>query len=164
MRTIRLIHKWTGLLIGLFFLFSCLSGAVILIGKLTGSYAPFFAWAKRFHTTLCLGAVGRRIIAIATLLALVEVLTGYLLWGQRTRALARSRGSIWAALPKTLGFTFPNLRLGFHSAAGFWAGIPLLVMILTALPGACPWLHLPGNFHTLRALHSGAWDLSLIQI
>lgn len=166
MRTIRLIHKWTGLLIGLFFLFSCLSGLMIVIGKIIGSYAPFFKWTKEFHTTLFLGDTGEKIIAIATLLALMEIVTGYLLWIRRTVALAHSSKNHWRAIKRNIGFTFPNLLSGTHNAGGFWCGIPVLLMILTSLTWCFGWysdiiyalFDAPSLFHTLHALHTGSWE------
>ena len=165
MRTIRLIHKWTGLITGLFFLFSCLSGMIIAAGKTAGSYSPFFKWAKEFHTSLFMGDTGENIIAAATLLALVEVLTGYALWIQRTKALGHALRSPRKAIAKNIGFIFPNLLSGLHSAGGFWCGIPMLIMILTSLTWCYGWysdavyavFDSPNLFHTLHGLHSGSW-------
>ncbi len=176
MRTIRLIHRWTGLAIGLFFLLSCLSGALICIGKLLGSYASFFTWMKQLHTTLFIGNVGSLIIGVATLLGVVEIITGYWLWGKTASSLARSyrkRGmkeltAVW----KTLGFTFPDKIRGVHTATGVWGGLPLLVMILTGLTWSFGWYNTmvyalfysqsasgwnSNLFHTLHALHVGSW-------
>ncbi|MDE6273003.1 MAG: PepSY domain-containing protein [Muribaculaceae bacterium] len=176
MRIIRLLHKWTGLIIGLFFMLSCLSGLVIGFGKLIDSYAPIFKLAKHLHKNMYCGAIGGRIIAIATLIALIEILTGYILWGRQTIALSRSykrngrnpRMSLW----KNLNFRFPNKLTGWHIAGGFWSGIPLLIIILTCLTWCFGWyndivysLFDSGSsgswdsnlFHTLHNLHVGNW-------
>ena len=166
MRTIRFIHKWTGLVIGLFFLFLCLSGLLIVAGKLAGSYAPIFKWAKQFHTTLLMGETGEKIVAIATLLAIQEIITGYILWAKRTVALSRSTRNPWSAIRKNVGFTFPNPLLGLHNAGGFWCGIPVMIMILTSLTWCFGWysdaiyalFDSPNLFHTLHALHTGSWQ------
>ena len=176
-KTIRLIHRWTGLVIGLFFLISCLSGLLIVVGKIVGSYAPIFKFANSLHTSLFLGSFGREIISVATLFALVEILTGYWLWGQQALALGRSlhkRGkSRWGSLVKMTGFKFPNWMSGLHNGAGFWSGIPLLIMILTGLTWCFGWYSdivyalfdsadsggWENNlFHTLHALHIGSWE------
>lgn len=177
MRTIRYIHRWTGLVIGLFFLISCFSGLLIVFGKIIGSYAPIFKFANNLHTSLFLGSAGREILGIVTFLALVEILTGYWIWGKQTVALGRSlhkKGrSRWLALWETIGFKFPNLLSGMHNGVGFWSGIPLLIMILTALTWCFGWyseivyaLFDSGDsgswdnnlFHTLHALHVGSWE------
>ena len=143
MRVIRFIHKWTGLAIGLFFMLSCLSGLIIVLGKIINSYAPFFKWAKELHISLFCGEIGERIIGIATLCALIEIITGYILWGKRTISLAHSLSkrdrSPWGSLKKNLGFTFPDPLTGLHNAGGFWSGIPLLIMILTSLTWCFGW-------------------------
>lgn len=176
MHIIRLIHKWTGFVIGLSFLLSCLSGAFICIGKLSGSYAPFFTWTKQLHTTLCIGSAGSTIIGIATLLGIIEIITGYWLWGRTTSSLVRSyrrKGkNSCSALRKTLGFTFPDKIRGTHAATGVWGGLPLLIMILTGLTWSFGWYNTfvyalfdsPSSgswdsnlFHTLHALHVGSW-------
>ncbi|MDE6295903.1 MAG: PepSY domain-containing protein [Muribaculaceae bacterium] len=177
MRIIRLIHRWTGLVIGLFFIFSCLSGLIIVFGKIIGSYSPIFKVARQCHTDLYLGNTGEEIIAIATLLAVVEIITGYILWFQRTikmgRGLRIKHQNPLIALKKNLNFSFPNKLSGFHSAGGFWSGIPLLLMAMTALTWCFGWysdivysLFESDNtgdwnnnlYHTLHALHVGSWE------
>lgn len=172
MHTIRMIHKWTGLAIGLSFMFLCFSGLVIVLGKIFNSYAPVFKLAKSFHTSFLIGDSGKWIISISTLLALIEIISGYFLWGERTTALCRSlrkqNKSIWTGIRKNLGFKFPDLLTGLHNAGGFWSGIPLLIMILTCLTWCFGWysemvysLFAASDtgvlFHTLHALHVGSW-------
>ena len=177
LRTVRFIHRWAGLVIGLFFVISCLSGLLIVFGKIIGSYAPIFRFAKTLHTTLFAGAFGREIISWATLLALVEIITGYWLWGKQTLALGRSLhkkgGNRFGALIKMAGFRFPNRTMGLHNGAGFWSGIPLLIMILTGLTWGFGWYGRlvyalfdsadsggweNNLFHTLQGLHTGSWE------
>lgn len=176
-KIIRFIHRWTGLVIGLFFLISCASGLVIVFGKIIGSYAPVFKLANGLHTSLFLGSAGREIIAVATLLALVEILTGYWLWVCQGAAVARSfqkRGkSLWGAWLKMISFRFPNRTMGLHNGTGFWSGPLLLIMILTGLTWCFGWYSdivyalfdtaesggWDNNlFHTLHSLHVGSWE------
>lgn len=176
MRIVRFIHKWTGLIIGLFFLFSCLTGMTIVFGKIIGSYAPVFKWAKLAHTTLFMGRTGEKIIGVATLCAFFEILTGYVLWWSRTGALTRAfrknNRNPLGAIKKSLGFSFPNWLSGLHCGAGFWAGIPLLIMVLTALTWSFGWYNRivyclfdsgaagawdSNLFHVIHGLHVGSW-------
>lgn len=176
MRIIRFIHRWTGLIIGLFFIFSCLSGMLIIFGKMIGSYSPVFKVARQFHTTLFAGNTGEYILSYATLGAVVEIITGYILWLRRTAGLTRSlrkkHKNPLTGLTKNLSLTFPDKLSGLHSAGGFWSGVPLLLMALTALTWCFGWYSdfvyflfqptTPGTresilFHTLHALHVGSW-------
>ena len=177
MRVIRLIHRWTGLIIGLFFFISCLSGLLIVVGKIIGSYAPIFKFATRLHLTLFLNKAGHDIIGIATLLALVEIVTGYWIWGKMTaswvKSMRKKGQSGLAAVGKVIGFRFPNPISGLHNGAGLWGGLPLLIMILTGLTWSFGWYSeivyalfdtgASGSqnnnlFHTLHALHVGSWE------
>lgn len=155
---IRKIHKWTGLVIGLFIFILCVSGAFIVIGRLTGSYGSFFGWMKKLHCTLFLGETGRMIVGLSTLLLVVEVITGYDLWLKFARK----------GFARSLRWTKPTKRLGLHVAGGFWCGLPLLLMALTGLTWAFGWfsdlvyaLFDPagtGNlFHSIIRLHTGGF-------
>ena len=176
MRIIRFIHKWTGLIIGLFFVLSCLSGFIIVLGKIIDSYAPIFKCAKQLHTNLFCGEIGENIIGWSTLFALIEIITGYILWGKRTIAMARSHKKMcrnpWVGVKRNLSFSFPTRLTGWHNAGGFWSGLPLLIMILTSLTWCFGWYSeivyflfeakdsssWDNNlFHTLHSLHVGSW-------
>ena len=170
MRLIRLIHKWTGLIAGLFFIISCLTGAAILIGRLTGSHAQFFGLMRKLHCTLFLGDQGRTTIGISTLLMAVEIITGYCLWVKtahgQIKAAAMRGASWWSGLCRSLSPTRPNKRWGLHVVAGFWAGLLLLLMALTGLTWSFGWFNSlafalfdtsdSGQlFHTIASLHTG---------
>lgn len=172
MKYVRFIHRWTGLLTGLFLLISALSGAFILIGRLSGSYAPVFRLMTTLHRNLFLGDAGSLIIGVATLLLVVEVITGYCLWVKSARGLmnaSRKRGAgSLKGFARSLSWTFPTRTRGFHVAGGFWAGIPLLLMALTGLTWCFGWyaelvygLFDPAGtanlFHSIAALHTGGW-------
>ncbi|MDE6028001.1 MAG: PepSY domain-containing protein [Muribaculaceae bacterium] len=129
------------------------------------------------HINLFCGEAGERIIGIATLCALIEIITGYILWGKRTISLAHSLSKRdrkpLGSLRKNISFTFPDALTGLHNAGGFWSGIPLLIMILTSLTWCFGWyseivyfLFESKNsgswdnnlFHTLHGLHVGSWE------
>lgn len=171
-KNLRLLHKWVGLIIGLFLFISCLTGIFILIGKLTGSYAPVFRWMKNLHRTLFLDDTGSTIIGISTLLLLVEVVTGYCLWWRIARGqmkVSKKRGiSSFTGFCKSLRWTIPNKRWGFHVSGGFWCGLPLILMAVTGLTWSFGWYGSlvyglfdtdgSGNlFHTIAFLHTGSF-------
>ena len=171
-RQILFLHRWIGLIIGLFLLISCLSGAMLIIGKLAGSNAPFFGTMKTFHRSLFLGSSGRLIVGSAALLLIIEIITGYILWYDIAKALIHSslmRGaSALHGLRLSLSWTRPNLCHGLHVGPGIWAGIPLLLMAITGLTWSFQWwndlIYLifdptgqVNTFHTIHALHVGSF-------
>lgn len=176
MKLVRLLHKWTGLVSGLFLFLICLTGALIVIGRLCGSYSPFFRWCSALHTSLSLGSAGEMIVGIASLLMVVLVVTGYILWGDEARKLvraSRNKGEGWRrGFGKSLSVRFPNAVMGWHVAGGAYIGLLLLLMALTGLTWSFGWYaqivyYIFDNptgsswdsnlFHTLHALHVGSW-------
>ena len=176
MRLIRLLHKWTGLVAGLFLFILCLTGALIALGRVCGSYAPFFRWCSMLHRSLFLGASGEVIVGIASLLMVVLIITGYALWVREARKLVRAsrrRGVGWCrGIGRSLSVRFPNAVMGWHVAGGVYVGLPILLMALTGLTWSFGWYaqivyYLFDNpsagswdsnlFHTLHALHVGSW-------
>lgn len=139
---------------------------------MSGSYAPIFRWMKTLHRTLMLEDAGHTIIGIATLLSVFEIVTGYCLWwkfakGQMKVSAARG-DSRWTGFCRSLNWSFPTKRWGGHVAAGFWSGIPLLLMALTGLTWSFGWyadlvyglFDTSGSgdlFHTIIAIHAGGW-------
>lgn len=176
MRILRLLHRWTGLLIGLFFFISCLSGCLIVIGRLSGSYSPFWGWMRSIHTSLFIGSCGHTLIGIASLLCLFEIISGYWLWGDEANRLGwnavKHGKSFWSGIKRSLNWKFPTIVYGTHVAGGFWSGLILLLMAVTGLTWSFGWFSRMmyflfespdtsgwgGNlFHTLSALHIGSW-------
>ena len=172
---IRKIHRWIGLAIGVFLIILCFTGAVIAVGKIVQSYAPIFKWMVRLHRSLFLGDTGRLIVGVVTLLTVVELITGYWLWGHTARAMVRAakiKGtSAWIAFCRSLSWTHPTPVRGLHVAGGFWIGIPLVLMALTGLTWSFGWYadlvnalfasagddpFGSGAFHTIAPLHTGA--------
>lgn len=171
-RQIHFIHKWVGILIGLFLFISCFTGAMLVIRKLSGSNSEFFGAMKTLHVSLFLGETGRLIIGIATLLLILEIVTGYILWYDVAKALVHSsrvRGAgVLYGLRQSLSWTRPNLRYGIHVGAGIWVAIPLLLMAVTGLTWSFQWwndfiylLFDPtgqvNSFHTIHSLHVGSF-------
>lgn len=171
-RQVHFVHKWVGLLIGIFLFISCFTGAMILIGKLSGSHAEFFGTMKSFHRSLFLGSSGRFIVGSATLLLIIEVVTGYWLWYDVAMTLiysARRRGAgALYGLRQSLSWAKPNPRYGLHVGPGIWVGIPLLLMAFTGLTWSFQWWNdfiyyifdptgEVSTFHTIHSLHVGSF-------
>lgn len=172
MRALRLIHKWIGLAVALFFFTSCLTAFVYLIGKISVEYshAPLIGFMKRMHTSLFLGDAGKIILGIVTLLAAVEIITGYFLWWKiakgRIKVAVKKGRTRLAGLRDSLSLTKPTKRLAWHVTAGFWSGIPLLIIIGTALTWSFGWYAKifygvfganDNMFHTVHDIHVGTW-------
>lgn len=169
-KSLRFIHKWVGIVIALVFMISCFTGVMMLIPKVLGLSGPVIKGMKALHCTLFMGETGRLIIGIATLLLVIEIITGYILWGHTAKSIIRksiSNHSGWCnGLRKSLSWRFPNKLWGIHSVTGFWAGIPLLLMAVTGLTWSFSWF---GDFvvsifsssdpdaiwHTIHGLHVG---------
>lgn len=168
-----MIHKWTGLLAGLFIALLCLSGALVGIGSVAKSYAPVFVMARKFHKDFLLGQPGGGyLVGALSILMLVLVVTGYVLWGRSMRGFVRGamgQGfSVWRGIGRGLTFRVPNRVLRWHVVAGIWSGILLVVMAVTGMTWSYGWwarfmVWLMGGagdwgvFHTLAGWHTGAF-------
>lgn len=176
MRILRILHRWTGLVAGLFIVLMCLSGACILIGRMAGSYAPYFRIARELHTSLFIPSIGGKTAGTISLLLLFEIVSGIILWGKEsaamTRAARRRMASGLKSFIKSLSWKRGGWLRGTHVAGGFWSTIPLLLMILTGLTWCFAWyariiyglFDTPPSagwsnnlFHTLVSLHTGSW-------
>ncbi|MDE6558292.1 MAG: PepSY domain-containing protein, partial [Muribaculaceae bacterium] len=127
-------------------------------------------WMKTLHRTLFLGSTGSQIIGSATLLLIIEIITGYCIWGKVAKARinsARHQGlGWWSGLKRSLRWRSPNMIMGCHTSGGFWSGIPLLLMALTGLTWSFGWygemvfsvLDPDGKlnlFHSIANIHTG---------
>lgn len=175
LKTVRLIHRVVGLTTGLFLAVICLTGAMIALGKVVHSYSPVFKVMYQLHRDLFIGEVGSWIIGVTTLLLLVELVTGYWLWGIGARAMikgakARQTG-VMRAFFKSLSWRRPTLARGLHVGTGFWSGPLLALMALTGLTWSFGWYSDlvyalfsttdttgddGGLFHVIAPLHTGA--------
>lgn len=144
MKQIRILHKWIGIIVGAFLLILCLSGACIALAKVADLQGPLWGWIKHFHASLQLGQSGNIIMGIASLLTVIEVITGYILWGNMARH----------GLCRALKWNYPNRLMGLHNGAGVWAGIPLLLMATT---GTIWCFHWADDLMPIIQLHVGGW-------
>ncbi len=99
-------------------------------GRILGSRdyrRTLFGWFFSLHRTLLAGELGRRIVGIATLLALILIVTGLCLWWPRTHARLSSSFTIkWGA-------GWKRLLYDMHSVLGFYASWFLMIIAMTGL-------------------------------
>ena len=82
---------------------------------------------RRLHTNLLLGPKGRLLVTLATIEALLLVLTGAWLWWRKKHWQFRAwRGSAF------------RVSWDLHNASGIWFLVPLLAMVITGLLIAMP--------------------------
>src|SRR5258705_3209836 len=83
---VLLAHRWLGLLIAIVLVIVIASGAVLIWpGPL-----PFRSTANRLHVALRLGRVGRVLVIASTVLALVILIAGLVLWWKDKRIIVRT--------------------------------------------------------------------------
>jgi uncharacterized iron-regulated membrane protein len=88
----------------------------------------FMAKAHRFHETLMLDGIGRRLVGVLGIFMLIQALTGLCLWWPRMTPL-------WFGLRwRRTGDALTNL----HYMLGFWSSIPLAVLAATGIGLAFP--------------------------
>ena len=179
MKTVIFVHKWVGVLIGIFVFVSCFSGLMMLIGRIGHWHSGMFQTMGRLHHDIFLGETGRMILGSSTLLLIIEIVTGYLIWGKIAGKLIYSSvehgRSAWKGFTKSLSWRRPTIVHGLHTAGGWWAGIPLLLMALTGLAWSFGWYKdlllllfncesSPKMMGTLMKLHAGGWGSVISQI
>lgn len=87
----------------------------------------FFYIVAHLHSELLLGAVGAWIVKIATILFLVILITGFLLW--KPKKLTSSNYQNFFTLKRSK--TFRKMAFNHHRILGFYAVAILLVLALT---------------------------------
>ncbi len=102
---------------------------------LSGARGPFFATMFSLHRWLLAGDVGKRIVGVSTLVFLVILITGIILWWPRTMRFLRQR-----LVPKlTTGWKRTNHDL--HVVIGFWTALPLFICAFTGLAWSFTWFN-----------------------
>jgi uncharacterized iron-regulated membrane protein len=95
----------------------------------------FFDIVIELHTSLMLGEVGRKIIDYSTLIFLVMVISGMILWwpGKRNRVKNSFRIK-WKA-------SFKRTNYDLHNVLGFYATWILIFIVLTGLAWGFEWMN-----------------------
>lgn len=104
-----------------------------VLGVLDRRFA-FFNVVRQIHQNLLLRyEVGHSIVGVAVLVFLGMMLTGLVLWWPRNRAALKQRVKVaWGAGKR-------RLRFDLHAVSGFYAWVPLLVIVATGLVWSFGW-------------------------
>lgn len=104
------------------------------VQKTKDNQHDFFGLVITGHYTLWLGNVGGEIVKWGTLIFLIMLVTGIVLWWPRNRAARKQRFKVkWKASPKRLNYDL-------HNVLGFYASWIVLFAALTGLVWTFDWL------------------------
>ncbi len=160
----RQIHLWLSLPFGLIMSVICFSGAMLVFEKeinvMLGveERLPFFRFMFRLHRWLLDvpardGSIewGKLIVGVSTLLFVIAVLTGMVLWWPRTKKAFQN------SLKIHTGKGCRRFCYDLHVAGGMYALVLLLVMALTGLTWSFSWYAKPfyGMFGADVPKHGG---------
>lgn len=96
--------------------------------KTSGLY-DFFYKVESFHTELFAGAAGRAFIGFITMLFLILIITGLILWYPKKWNSKTFRNSF---IPKVKG-RFQAVNYNLHKILGFYIIIPCLILSITGI-------------------------------
>ena len=101
------------------------------------------------------GSVGKLIVGISTVAALLIVITGLMLWWPKSKSMLKSRLTVKCNNLSTFCYTF-------HAAGGFYISIFLLVIILTGLTWSFGWYKdfltmIIGDIPSFKPIHTCTW-------
>lgn len=168
------LHKYCGLALGIIFFILCFTGGMIAIGKLVESDASIYVIMKKLHGSLMLGKFGKFIVGATTLIIVIEIITGYCLWGRIVKTQVRRNKSILKGILKGMQWNYPTKAMGLHNLAGVLGGVPLLIMVFTGLTWSFDWANqlammlfnnLGGDLSgTIAKLHVGSWSRDISRV
>lgn len=95
----------------------------------------FFYFTMDLHRWMLAGDIGKMIVGIATLLFLVILITGIILWWPRNKAILKKR----LRLKTDAGFK--RLNHDYHIVLGFYSAIFLFVFAFTGLAWSFKWFN-----------------------
>lgn len=103
--------------------------------ELHSSSESFFHQVEQFHRFLAGGKIGKLITGVSTLLFLVILITGIILWWPKTRAKFEKRFIVkWNS-------GWKRLNHDFHIVLGFYSAIFLFIFAFTALAWSFKWFN-----------------------
>lgn len=104
-----------------------------IVGKSGGRAGDFFLWVMKIHRWLLMGKTGKVIVGVSTLIFVILVISGLVLWvPKKVRGLKNG-------LSITLQGTFKRNLWELHNVLGFYAAPLLLIMALTGLSWSFDW-------------------------
>jgi len=95
----------------------------------------FFNVVLAIHTSLLLGNIGGLIIGWSTVIFIILLITGLILWYPKNKAAAKQR--FWFKWKKTTSFKRKNYD--WHNISGFYSFLLLLIMALTGIIWSFDW-------------------------
>lgn len=117
------------------------TGEITVEGKAKGD--AFFMVMFRLHRWLLLDTnIGRPIVGVATIIFVLLVISGWVIWIPR-------RIRMWKEGLKVKATSLLRLNLDLHRALGFYASLVLLVMAMTGLYWSFEWYR-NGMFKVLK--------------
>lgn len=167
-KTIRRVHLWFSVPLGLVMALLCLTGLVLLFEPAHipgGERSEFFLDVMRLHRWLFDApevkgtmTAGKMIVAISACCFVVSVVTGIWLWCLRAR---RNVSRNLKLRFNSLGGFFTSL----HTVGGIYIALFLLVMALTGLTWSFGWyrelftsaFNIPDGSHIIYQIHTGAF-------
>lgn len=103
--------------------------------ELYNASESFFHQVEEVHRWLAVGKVGKLITGISTLIFLIILITGIILWWPKTRAKFEKRFIVkW-------GSGWKRLNHDFHIVLGFYSAIFLFIFAFTALAWSFKWFN-----------------------
>ncbi len=130
------IHLWLALPFGLIMSITCFSGAMLVFGKNDFMFR-LHRWLLDVPSRDGSVEWGKLIVGVSTLLFVVALISGVVLWWPRTKKALRSRLAIHT------GKGFRRFCHDLHVAGGMYVLILLLVMSLTGLTWSFSWYAKP---------------------
>ena len=97
----------------------------------------FFDWVLDLHMNLLLGETGRKIVAYSTLIFVVLLITGILLWWPKNRKAVKI--ATWFRWKPTTKWKRKNYDL--HNVLGFYASFIVIFVSLTGLAFSFEWMN-----------------------
>ncbi len=144
------IHLWIALPFGLIMSISCITGALLVFEKDVNRFLgvderqPFFEFVFRLHRWLLDvpardGSIewGKLIVGISTLLFVVVLVSGIVLWWPRTKQALKN------SLKIHTGKGLKRFWYDIHAVGGMYAFFLVLVMALTGLTWSFTWYAKP---------------------
>lgn len=168
-KSVKKIHLWFSVPLGLIMSTICLTGLIMLFEPAHehgGERPDFFLDVMRLHRWLfdapaVKGSMtaGKMIVAIATCCMIVAVITGVILW------IKRCRGGIAKNLKVPVDKGFSKFITTLHTSGGIYFAIFLLVMAFTGLTWSFGWYRaffnnlfaIEKGSHVIYAIHTGAF-------
>ncbi|MCU0416005.1 MAG: PepSY domain-containing protein [Cytophagaceae bacterium] len=96
-----------------------------------------FDYIIELHVNLMLGEVGKYIVDVATLILLVLVFTGIILWWPKNKAAAKQR--FWFKWKQ--GVLWKRKNYDLHNILGFYSSFIAIFIILTGLAWGFTWVN-----------------------